>query len=243
LARVEAWLAQHAPDVLCLQETKVTDEGFPEERLRAHGYEIAAYGQKSYNGVAILARAPLAEVMRGFADGEEEPGARLLGARVQGVHVYSVYVPNGQVVGSPQWDVKLEFLVRLRRMLERRHTPDDKIVLTGDFNIAPEPRDVHDPDFWKSQVLFHPQARETLRYLCEVGLVDTFRLHHEEAGKYSWWDYRAIAFPRNWGLRIDLALASQPLAARSTGAGIDREARKGPSPSDHAPIWAEFDLD
>jgi len=238
--RVERWLVQHAPDVLCLQETKVPDEVFPFESFRALGYEAAAHGQKGYNGVAILARHGFDDVIRGFADDTDESGARLVSVRVSGVSVYSVYVPNGQVVGSEAWDVKLRWFARLRALLDARHGPDDLVAVCGDFNVAPEERDVHSPEFWKNQVLFHPEARAALRRLCDFGLVDTFRLHHEAGGLYSWWDYRALGFPRNLGLRIDLVLASRALAARCTAASIDREARKGPSPSDHAPCIAEF---
>jgi len=240
--RVEQWLAQQAPDVLCVQETKVTDDAFPAAPFRALGYEPVIHGQKTYNGVAILSRAPVTEVRRGFDDSEAEAGARLVAARCGPVWVYSAYVPNGQVVGSEQWGVKLRWLARLRATLERHHKPTDAVVVCGDFNVAPEARDVHDPEFWKTQVLFHPQAREALHHLCEFGLVDTFRLHSEAHGAYSWWDYRALGFPRNLGLRIDLVLASNGLAGRCTAAAIDREARKGPLPSDHAPVLAEFDL-
>lgn len=241
-ARVEQWLAQQAPDVLCLQETKVTDDVFPAAPFRALGFEPVIHGQKTYNGVAILSRLPVEAVRRGFDDSEDEAGARLIAARCGPVWVYSAYVPNGQVVGSEQWNVKLRWLARLRAVLERHHKPGDPVAVCGDFNVAPEARDVHDPEFWKTQVLFHPAAREALRNLCEFGLTDTFRLHSEAHGAYSWWDYRGLAFPRNLGLRIDLLLASEGLAARCTAAAIDREARKGPLPSDHAPVWAEFDL-
>lgn len=241
--RVEQWLRRQAPDVLCVQETKVTDDAFPAEPFRSLGYEPVVHGQKSYNGVAILSRLPVEEVRRGFDDSESEDGARLIAARCGTVWVYSAYVPNGQVVGSEQWAVKLRWLARLRAVLERQHKPSDLVIAGGDFNVAPEPRDVHDPEFWKTQVLFHPQAREALRNLCEFGLVDTLRLHSEAGGLYSWWDYRALGFPRNLGLRIDLLLASSALAARCTAASIDREARKGPLPSDHAPVLAEFNLE
>jgi exodeoxyribonuclease-3 len=240
--RVAQWLELHRPDVLCLQETKVVDENFPTVLFRSLGYDLALHGEKTYNGVAILARSPLDDVQRGLDDGEDEGGARLVGATVGGVRVYSVYAPNGQIVGSTAWDGKLRWLARLRSMLARRHGPDDLVVVCGDFNVAPEERDVHDPEFWKTQVLFHPAARAALRDLLEFGLVDTFRLHHEAGGLYSWWDYRQLAFPKNRGLRIDHIFASRRLAARCTAAAIDREARKGASPSDHTAVTATFDV-
>jgi exodeoxyribonuclease-3 len=241
LERVLAWLGARSPDVLCLQETKVVDELFPTESFRAAGYEVAVHGQKTYNGVAIVARQPLADVTQGFDDGEDESGARLVGATVGGVRVYSVYVPNGQVVGSDAYAVKLRWLARLGALLARRHRPEERVAVCGDLNIAPEERDVHDPEFWRTQVLFHPTARAALQELCGFGLVDTFRLHHAEGGLYSWWDYRQLAFPKNLGLRIDHILASHSLAARCGSAAIDREARKGTGASDHAPVLATFD--
>lgn len=241
--RVEHWLVEHRPDVLCLQETKVEDEHFPGESFRDLGYEIALHGQKTYNGVAVLARRAITDPRHGFHDGEDEAGARLLAVQVGDLSVYSAYVPNGQMVGSSQWQVKMRWFERLRRVLEHRHAPGEHVVVCGDFNVAPEERDVHDPEFWKTQVLFHPQARAALQELFAAGFVDTFRLHHAAGGLYSWWDYRGLAFPRNLGLRIDLILASPALAKRCTAASIDRNARKGTGASDHTPVIAEFDLD
>lgn len=243
LDRVAAWVRATHPDVLCLQETKAQDHEFPVAVFRELGYGCAVHGQKSYNGVAILSPHPLDDVVRGFDDGgDENDGTRLIAATVRGVRVYSAYVPNGQMVGSTAWDAKLQWLSRLRRALEQRHTPDDLAAVCGDFNVAPEERDVYDPQFWRTTVLFHPEARASLRHLCEFGLVDTLRLHREEPALYSWWDYRMLAFPKNMGLRIDLILATRGLAARCVAADIDREARKGNLPSDHAPITADFDI-
>ena len=181
-------------------------------------------------------------MQNGFGDGEEESGARLVGATVAGVRIYSAYVPNGQVVGSESYAVKLRWMERLRQMLQRRGEFAGRTLLGGDFNVAPEERDVHDVEFWRTQVLFHPTARAALRELCDPGLVDVFRLHRPEAGLYSWWDYRQLAFPKNLGLRIDLILSSRELAARCSTAAIDREARKGAGASDHAPVLAVFDV-
>ena len=178
---------------------------------------------------------------RGFGDGGDDPQARLVAARVGGVHVVSAYVPNGQEVGSDKWAYKMEWMKRLRAWLDRRFAKTDLVALCGDFNVAPEARDVCDPAAWESSVLFHPEARAALEHVREWGLVDAFRLHHEAPGLYSWWDYRMLAFPRNQGLRIDHVLLSEPLAARCSAARIDRDERKGKQPSDHAPVVVELD--
>jgi exodeoxyribonuclease III len=238
--RLLRWLGAHTPDVLCLQELKVQDADFPFETLRAAGYEAAVHGQKTYNGVAILARTAPAEVERGLGDGGDDAQARLVSARVAGIRVVSVYVPNGQEVGSEKWSYKLDWLRRLRAWLDRRCSPDEPLLLCGDFNVAPEARDVHDPAAWEPTVLFHPEARAALDSVRAWGLADTLRLHRQEDGLYSWWDYRMLAFPRNNGLRIDFVLASAPLARRCSAASIDRDERKGTLPSDHAPVIAEF---
>jgi exodeoxyribonuclease-3 len=238
--RVLAWLTVQRPDVLCLQETKVTDEVFPHADCAALGYRVALSGQRTYNGVAILARTALKDVVRCFDDGEDEADARFLAATVGQVRVICVYVPNGQVVGSERFAYKLRWLRRLRWYLDRYHSPQDLLALCGDFNVAPEPRDVHDPDAWADTVLFHPDARTAFNELIAWGLRDAIRLHHQEGGLYSWWDYRQLAFPRNHGLRIDHVLVTAPLAAQCTGARIDRDARKGQGASDHAPVVAEF---
>ena len=242
LDAVLGWLEDTQTDVLCLQETKVTDDAFPADAFRSRGLDVVSFGQKAYNGVAIVARAPLKDVTRGLADPTlDAEGARLVSARVRGIRVYSAYVPNGKVVGSPAYATKLQWLARLRTLFTS-HAADDRVAICGDFNIAAEDRDVHDPFFWRTQVLFHATAREALQQLSSAGLVDTFRLHHEEGGQYSWWDYRQGAFPKNEGLRIDYVFASRPLATVCVDAGIDREPRQRPNPSDHTPVVAAFDL-
>jgi len=175
----------------------------------------------------------------------DDPQARLIVARLPGpsghdVRVASVYVPNGQEVGSDKWRYKLEWMGRLRAWLDRRFRPSEPLLLCGDFNVAPEARDVHDPVSWEPTVLFHPEARAALERVRAWGLADTLRLHQKEAGLYSWWDYRMLAFPKNHGLRIDLILAGEALARHCTAASIDRLERKGQQPSDHAPVIAEF---
>jgi len=238
--RLLKWLATQQPDVVCLQELKVVEEAFPFEALRKAGYHAAVYGQKTYNGVAILARTEPTDVERGFGNGVDDPQARLIAATVNGVRIVSAYVPNGAEVGSDKYAYKLEWLQRLKTHLKDRDRLSVPLALCGDFNIAPEPRDVADPELWEGTVLFNPEMREQFRGLLELGLVDTFRRHHAEGGFYSWWDYRQLGFQRNDGLRIDHILAARSLADRCTEALIDREERKGAKPSDHAPVVAVF---
>jgi exodeoxyribonuclease-3 len=239
--RLLRWLEKHRPDVVCLQETKSPDKDFPHAETTAIGYHAALHGQKGWNGVAILALEKPRAVERGFGDDGDDAHARFIAATVRGVRVASVYVPNGQSVGSDKWHFKLAWLKRLRAWLERR-SHDEPLALCGDFNVAPEERDVKNPAFWSRTVLFHPQARTALAEVTAWGLADVFRRHHEEAGYYSWWDYRMLGFPKNDGLRIDHIFATPPLATRSVAASIDREERKGKLPSDHAPVLAGFDL-
>lgn len=237
--RLFAWLEATKPDVVCLQETKCPDEQFPILALQAAGYQAAYHGEKSYNGVAILAKTELSEVRASMCDEEDDPQARVIAVTVQGVRVYSVYVPNGQSVGSPAYEYKLKWFARLRNCLARdRH---DQIAVCGDFNVAPEDRDTHDPRLWSGSIMCSDAEREAFTNLCSIGLRDTLRLHHQEGGIFSWWDYRMLAFPKNRGLRIDAILANETLAKRCTEAGVDREMRKGKEPSDHAPIWATFE--
>jgi exodeoxyribonuclease-3 len=239
--RLLAWLSASRPDVVCLQELKVTDEAFPGQELAALGYHAAVHGQRTYNGVAILARTEPAEVERGFGDGGDDTQARLVAARIGRVHVASVYVPNGAEVGSDKWGYKLEWLARLRSWLDRRFGRDELVAICGDFNVAPEPRDVHDPAAWEGTVLFHPDARAAFEAVRAWGLVDALRLHHPGPGIYTWWDYRMLAFPKNRGLRIDHILLSDPLGSRCTAAVVHRDERKGRQPSDHAPVVVDLD--
>ncbi|MDF1562876.1 MAG: exodeoxyribonuclease III [Deltaproteobacteria bacterium] len=236
LERVVPWLEDHLPEVVCLQETKSVDEAFPVEPFEELGYRVTCHGQKTYNGVATLTRGPLEEVLRGFDDGEEEPQARLLAGTYEGVRILNAYVPNGKEVGTDKWSYKLAWLERLRGYLVDRCDPKAPLVLCGDFNIAPDDRDVAKPEQWADSVLCHPEVRASLQRLLDWGLADAQRLHSEEGGFYSWWDYRQLAFPKNDGLRIDLHLLTAPAAGRCTGVEIDREARKGQKPSDHAPV-------
>ena len=249
--RLLAWLAQTQPDVVCLQETKCSDEQFPAADLRMAGYHSAFHGQKSYNGVAILSKTEARDVRAGLCDEEDDPQARAIAATIGDVRVFSVYVPNGQAIGAPAYDYKMKWYARLENCLRHEEKTAGGFespavasqplrVVCGDFNVAPKDEDVHDPALWRDAIMCSDGERAAFRSLRSVGLVDTLRLHHPEAGIFTWWDYRMLAFPKNRGLRIDAVLASESLGARCTGSGVDREMRKGKEPSDHAPIWAEF---
>jgi len=241
LPRVLALLERHQPDVVCLQETKVTDDLFPRAELEAAGYQSLAHGQRTYNGVAILSKVAPRESGRGLDDDSDDEQARLVWARFEGLTAISAYVPNGSEVGSEKWEYKLSWLARARSLLDRRFDRGEPLALCGDLNVAPEARDVHDPDRWAESVLFHSAARDALAQVRAWGLVDAFRLHHEEGGLFSWWDYRMLAFPKNHGLRIDHVLVTEPLAKRSRDAFIDRQERKGKQASDHAPVVVDFE--
>jgi exodeoxyribonuclease-3 len=238
--RLLTWLAATRPDVVCLQETKCTDEQFPAADLRMAGYHSAFHGQKSYNGVAILSKSELRDVRTALCDEEEDPQARVIAATVDGIRVLSVYAPNGQAVGSPAYDYKLKWYERLRNCLSEQENAASDLVVCGDFNVAPQDEDVHDPVLWRGAIMCSEGERAAFQDLCAAGLTDTLRLHHPETGLFSWWDYRMLSFPKNRGLRIDAILASKSLALRCRDAGIEREMRKGKEPSDHAPVWAEF---
>ncbi len=238
--RLLAWLAETQPDIVCLQETKCTDEQFPAADLRMAGYHSAYHGQKSYNGVAILSKVEAREVRVGLCDEEDDAQARVIAATIDGLRVYSVYVPNGQAVGSPAYDYKLKWYARLENCLREHENLARDLVVCGDFNVAPQDEDVHDPALWRGAIMCSEAERAAFRSLCSVKLTDTLRLHHPEPGIFTWWDYRMLAFPKNRGLRIDAVLASESSGKRCTGAGVDREMRKGKEPSDHAPIWATF---
>ncbi len=238
--QVAAWLAERRPDVLALQELKVPEEEFPREIFEELGYRALVHGQKTWNGVALLARGDLAEVRRRLPGMEDDPQARFLAARADGVLVAGVYVPNGQAVGTDKYAYKLRWLEALARWFEEERDPSEPLVLCGDFNIAPDERDLWDPEAFRDQVLFSAPERAALERLLSWGLADVFRRFHEEGGHYSWWDYRQAAFRRNMGARIDLVLVTPPLLERALSAEIDRAPRRLPRPSDHAPVLATF---
>lgn len=239
LPQVLDWLRDRQPDILALQETKVTDPDFPTLDIAEAGYQSAFAGQKTYNGVAILSRLPAGGIV---ADppGTTDPQRRVLGATIGDVRVLNLYVPNGQAVGSDKFAYKLAWLDRLAAWLETELAQHSQLVVLGDFNIAPDDRDVHDPEAWAGQVLCSESERAAFRRLLDLGLTDTFRLFPQEDHAFSWWDYRAAAFRRNLGLRIDHILASPALAAACTTCLVDKAPRRLERPSDHAPVIAEF---
>lgn len=238
------WLDRARPDVLCLQELKVQDADFPFDPLRESGYFAAVAGQKTYNGVAVLARHEPADSVVGLthlpSDHPLNAQRRLLAATVGGVRVISAYLPNGEAVGSEKFAFKLAFFRELRAYLDRECSPEAPVILCGDFNVAPEARDVYDPEGWEGSVLCSAPERAALEELRTFGFTDCFRRHHEEGGRYSWWDYRGGGYWKNQGLRIDHLWATPPLAARCTASDVDETPRKWKKPSDHAPVWAEF---
>ncbi len=239
LPHVLDWLAANQPDVLCLQELKLEDAAFPAAELEAAGYQAAFSGQKTYNGVAVLARTPITDVSRDIP-GFEDPQKRLIAATVAGVRVVCGYFPNGQQVGSEKFEYKLRWLLALTEWLRGELAKHERLVLTGDFNIAPEDRDAH-PD-WKDDIHVSPPERAAFAALTELGLVDAFRLFPQPDKTFSWWDYRMGAFRRNFGLRIDHILLSPALREACTACTIDTAPRKLERPSDHAPVVAELKL-
>lgn len=239
--RLVAWAAAENPDILCLQETKVEDTGFPIDALAKRGYSVVTHGQRSYNGVAIASRTAATDVSRGFGDGESDDEARLIAATIGDLRVICVYVPNGQDLESDKFPYKLAWYKRLRRYLDARHTPRDRVVVCGDTNVAFDDRDVWSPEKWAGQIHCSPKEREAFGEVVGFGLVDVFRKHNPDGGVYSWWDYRGVSFFKNQGLRIDHILATPPVAEHSIACVIDRNARKGQDASDHAPVIATFD--
>lgn len=237
LPHVMQWLAENPVDVLCLQETKTTDDKFPVAELEAAGYQVAFTGQKTYNGVAILSRHPMGEIAKNnplFSDEQQ----RIIAATINGMRVICAYVPNGQAVGSDKYQYKLHWLAALRDWLKQELQAHPQLAILGDYNIAPDDRDVHDPAAWQGSVLVSDAERAALQELCSLGLTDAFRLFEQPEKTYSWWDYRQMAFRRNMGLRIDHILLSAPLAARCTECIIDKVPRKWEQPSDHTPVIA-----
>ncbi len=241
--RLANWLEGAQPDVVCLQELKAPESEFPFDRLQKLGYRAAVYGQPTYNGVAIVSRSEPRDVQRGLSDGVADDQARLIAATVGPIRVLSAYVPNGQEVGSEKWAYKLEWLARLRAYLQRTCDPAQPLLLCGDFNIAPDDRDVARPDAWAGSVLCHGEARAALQRLLDWGLVDVVRRFYPEGGLYTWWDYRGRAYERDDGLRLDLILATAILAERVTAARVDRTEREGEKPSDHAPVVVSLDVE
>jgi exodeoxyribonuclease-3 len=239
LPQVLDWLAANQPDVLCLQETKLPDDKFTHAELKAAGYESHWFGQKTYNGVALLSKTPATDVVRNIFGFEDEQ-TRVIAGTVDGVRVIGAYFPNGQAPGSDKFAYKMRWLAALREWIRSELIAHPQLALLGDFNIAPDDRDVCDPVAWAGQIHCTPEEREHFRQLLGLGLHDAFRLFEQAPKLYSWWDYRMLAFRRNQGLRIDHILVSEALKPRVSACFIDKLPRKNERPSDHAPVVAEI---
>ena len=241
LPHVIEWLNAANPDVLVLQEIKQVSDAFDAAAFRELGYDGVASGQKTYNGVAVISRSAPSDLVTDFP-GFDDPQRRILAATIDGVRVVNLYIPNGSSVGSDKYEYKLGWLAALRDFLEMELNTHERLVVLGDFNIAPEDRDVYDPEKWGDSILCSPAERAALKALLDLGLSDVFRQFDQPENTFSWWDYRAAGFRRNAGLRIDLILASKSLARNCAASYVDREPRTWERPSDHAPVIAEFSL-
>ncbi len=241
LPHVLDWLKSEQPDVLALQELKLTDENFPLLDIEAAGYHAVYAGQKTYNGVAIISREPATDIVTDIPD-LDDPQRRILGATIAGVRVLNLYVVNGSEVGSDKYAYKMHWLEKVTAHIQAQLEEHPLFVTLGDFNIAPKDEDVYDPEAWHERILCSTPEREALQKLLELGLEDCFRRFPQETPSYSWWDYRAAGFRRNLGMRIDLILASNALAELCTASSIDREPRRLERPSDHTPVIAEFNV-
>lgn len=239
LGHVLDWLNANQPDILALQETKLSDAQFPVDTFKCVGYYSAYSGQKAYNGVALLSRQPATDIARDVP-GLDDPQRRILVATIADVRVLNVYVPNGAEVGSTKYAYKLDWLTKIADYVREELTKHDKFVMLGDFNVAPTDADVHDPELWFEKILCSTPEREAIKKLIELGLIDIFRQFEQAEKSFSWWDYRAAGFKRNLGLRIDIILASPVLAKVCAACCIDRGPRAHERPSDHAPVIAEF---
>ncbi len=236
LDRLLEYLKTRQPDVLCLQELKCTAEQFPRTEIEAAGYRAEVFGQKTYNGVAILSKQPVTDVVKNMGDGDEQ--ARIIAGSINGIRVVGLYAPNGQALGTPAYQYKLEWYAKLSRWLSSTKGP---LLVCGDFNVAPEDLDTWDPALWQGQTLASPKEREAFANMVKANaLVDLFRARHPEGGLFTWWDYRAGAMKKNQGLRIDHILVSAELVERCLEVEVDKDARQGEQPSDHAPVWARF---
>jgi exodeoxyribonuclease-3 len=242
LPHVVEWLDSARPDVLVLQEIKQVTEKFPQEAIKEAGYHSFASGQKTYNGVAVISRNPSTDHVTDFP-GFDDPQRRILASTIDDVRVVNLYIPNGHSVSSEKYEYKLRWLSALNGFLKEELKANEKLVVLGDFNIAPDDRDVHDPEKWGEDILCSPAEREALAGLTALGLSDVFRQFEQAEKSFSWWDYRAAGFRRNAGLRIDLILASEALARSCQASYIDREPRTWERPSDHTPVIAEFSLE
>jgi exodeoxyribonuclease-3 len=241
-----AWLDAASPDVLCLQEIKCVDDGFPAEPIEARGYNLAVLGQKGFNGVAILSKHPFDEVIRGLPGDAADAQARFVEAVVpaggRSVRVASIYCPNGNPVGTEKFAFKLAFMDRLEAHAGNLLTLEEMTVLAGDYNVIPEPKDAHDPSLWTDDALYQPETREAFRRLAHLGLTDALRTSQPGDGVYTFWDYQAGAWQKDNGIRIDHLMLSPEAADRLVAAGVDRQTRGWEKPSDHVPVWIELDV-
>lgn len=234
------WMAKNQPDVLCLQETKVQDEDFPTDEIDKTGYKCVFKGEKSYNGVATFSKSPITKMESGFRN-EPQDQARLIKAEINGIVIVNTYVPQGVSPDSDKFQYKLEWFERLHAFFKNHFKPSDPVILLGDLNIAPDPKDIYDPDALWGHVCFHPEVQKALDKVLQWGFVDVFRLHCSEAGQYTFWDYRLPnSFKRNLGWRLDHIMVTKPLAEKCTACYIDKEPRTADRPSDHTPIISEF---
>jgi len=245
LPHVLDWLAEHQPDILGLQEIKTIDENFPLEEIKAAGYQVNFAGQKTYNGVAVISKLEASDVVTDLP-GLDDPQRRVLGCTTPhengDIRFLNLYIPNGSEVGSEKYEYKLGWLEALKKYVKTQLAEHKNFIMVGDFNIAPDDRDLWDPVGWKDKILVSPPERAALQSLLDMGLTDTFRLFDQEEELYSWWDYRAAGFRRNHGMRIDLLLSSPAMTEHCTASYVDKEPRKLERPSDHAPVVAEFNI-
>jgi exodeoxyribonuclease-3 len=241
LSHIEEFLNNYDPDILCMQETKIVDEKFPIDLFTDRGYEVEIYGEKSYNGVAIASKLPMTSITKGFKVEIAAGSRRLVAATCGDVKVLNVYIPNGQAVGSQKYEYKLEWLRALRKHIEESYSPDDDLIICGDFNIAPEDRDVYNPQQYDGRIMSSAEERTYLDDIRNWGFVDVFRKHHDEPGLFTWWDYQAGCFRRNIGFRIDHIWTTASMVSRCSATMIAREMREMQKPSDHAPVMVEFD--
>jgi len=237
LPHVLRYLDEHSPDILALQETKTPDEKFPRAEIEAAGYQVCFSGQKTYNGVAILSHSPAEDVIASIPD-FDDPQRRLLAATMDGTRIIDVYIPNGQEVGSEKYKYKFRWLAAFETFLKQELKAYDKLIVLGDFNIAPADIDIHDPKRWKGKIMCSDAERDQFQKFLALGLTDTVRSLYPDEGMYSWWDYRLNAFRRGWGLRIDHVLATSAMAPQTAGVHTDERDRE--RPSDHAPVWSEL---
>lgn len=240
LEHVLKWSKENQPDILAIQETKLTDENFPKQQIIDEGWQVVYSGQPTYNGVALISRSPASDVVTDIA-GLDDPQRRILAATIDGIRIINLYVVNGSEPQSEKYNYKMRWLQHVTTFIENQIQEHENVVVLGDFNIAPDERDVYDPLYWKDKILCTDEERQHLENILELGFDDSFRLLHDDAGHFSWWDYRMAGFQRNLGLRIDLILTNEPMSEMLTSAYIDKEPRKWQRPSDHTPVVAEFD--